>query len=197
MVKKKSPKERLGRGAWVDAALTAIGNEGVRGVRVEKLARTLGVTKGSFYWHFADRQALLDAVLDAWERVSTTGVIDRVEAAGGDGAARLSRLVAICFGTAEADRIEAGVRAWGASDDGAREVLERTDRRRLDYVTGLLVETGLKKPVARRRARILYLALIGDFTFRSHGGAETPRSVRDELVEMLQSPIEPRSDSRT
>ncbi len=178
-------KSKLGREAWIGAALAAISREGVRAVRVEALARELGVTKGSFYWHFRDRAALLDAVLETWERRGTTRVIERVEAGTPTGAQRLERLVEIAFATDEVDRIEAGIRAWGASDGRASVVLRRTDARRLDYVTEILVGAGLDRRTAKKRAHILFLALIGDFTFRAHGGGGSSRQVRKELVELL------------
>ncbi len=184
----KRTKTKLGPEAWVRAALAAVGREGVRAVRVESLARELGVTKGSFYWHFADREALLDAMLDTWEHVGTEQVIERVEAGATTGAERLGRLVDIVFATAEVDRIEAGIRAWAASDGRASVVLRRTDARRLEYVTNVLVDAGLSRASARRRARILFLTMIGDFTFRAHGGGGVSRQVRRELVELLLAP---------
>ena len=75
---------RTPRHAWVDAALRAFADGGPEAVRVEPLAKALGVTRGGFYWHFADRAALLDELLDTWERRSTDEVLERVESAGGD-----------------------------------------------------------------------------------------------------------------
>lgn len=66
----------LGREAWIAAGLAALSSGGVEAVRVEVLARALHVTKGSFYWHFADRRELLDAIVAHWE-TTTTGADDR------------------------------------------------------------------------------------------------------------------------
>lgn len=184
----KEAKSRLGPEAWVRAALAALARGGVRAIRIEVLARELGVTKGSFYWHFAHREALLDAVLETWERVGTSEVIERVEAGTPSGAERLERLVDIAFATERVDRIEAAIRAWGASDPRASLVLRRTDARRLDYVADMLVDAGLSRATAKRRARILFLTLIGDFTFRAHEGSGVSRQVRKELVELLLAP---------
>ena len=68
----KSKATRLDAAAWVAAAFDALADGGIDAVRVEPLAKALGITKGSFYWHFADRRALLDAMLDAWMPVSYT-----------------------------------------------------------------------------------------------------------------------------
>ena len=86
---------RTPRSAWVDAALKAVAAGGPDAIRVETLAVSLGVTKGGFYWHFANRQALLDEMLDTWERMSIDEVIATVETESGDPRARLGRLFAL------------------------------------------------------------------------------------------------------
>src|ERR671919_474246 len=83
---------RTPRARWIDQGLQALAAGGPGAVRIEALARTLGVTKGGFYWHFDDRRALLEEVLDAWEQIGVDEVIERVESHGGDARARLRRL---------------------------------------------------------------------------------------------------------
>src|SRR5260370_34486779 len=82
---------RTPRRRWIKAGLRALAAGGPDAVRVEALAQALGVTKGGFYGHFADRDALLDEMLDTWERMSTDEVVERVEHKGGDIGARLRR----------------------------------------------------------------------------------------------------------
>ena len=82
---------RTPRGQWIDAGLNALAAGGPDAVRVDVLAKTLGVTRGGFYWHFADRQALLDAMLETWERRSTDEVLERVESEGGDARDKVRR----------------------------------------------------------------------------------------------------------
>src|SRR5579884_148715 len=76
---------RTPRSSWIEQGLRSLGVGGPDAVRIEKLAQALGVSKGGFYWHFQDREALLGEMLDAWERVMIDEVIERVEAGGGDG----------------------------------------------------------------------------------------------------------------
>jgi AcrR family transcriptional regulator len=85
---------RTPRSSWIDAGLRALA-AGPDAVRIDPLARALGVTKGGFYWHFDDRQALLEEMLDTWERVGVDEVTERVEGQGGDARARLRRLFAL------------------------------------------------------------------------------------------------------
>src|SRR5437763_8486771 len=86
---------RTPRSSWVHEGLRALAHGGPEAVRVEPLARALGVTKGGFYWHFEDRRALLEALLDAWERTLIDEVVATVEAGGGDARARLARLFSL------------------------------------------------------------------------------------------------------
>src|SRR5918995_3695249 len=90
-----SAPTRTPRSNWIEEGLRALAAGGPDAVRIELLARALGVTKGGFYWHFDDRRALLDEMLDGWERVSVDEVIERVEGEGGDARAKLRRLSAI------------------------------------------------------------------------------------------------------
>src|SRR3954463_11720786 len=103
---------RTPRRTWIDEGLRALGVGGPDAVRVETLAQALGVTKGGFYWHFDDRRALLEEMLDTWERVVTDEVIVVVEGSGGDARARLRRLFAIAVSIDDMVRVEMAIREW-------------------------------------------------------------------------------------
>ena len=90
-----APPTRTSRSRWVEEGLRALAAGGPDAVRIESLARTLGVTRGGFYWHFQDRQALLDAMLGTWERTTTVQVAERLDREGGDATAKLRRLLAL------------------------------------------------------------------------------------------------------
>src|ERR671923_246633 len=96
---------RTPRSSWIDEGLRALAAGGPDAVRIESLANALGVTKGGFYGYFDDRRALLEEMLDAWERASVDEVIERVESEGGDARARLRRLSAIAGSSGEGLRI--------------------------------------------------------------------------------------------
>ncbi len=152
---------RLGKQEWINAGLVALAAHGADAVRVERLAETLHVTKGSFYWHFKDRNELLQALLEAWQSRATRAIIDAVETRGGDARARLTTLFTI---VAESDgRLERSMRGWAALDETARSALEAVDRRRLDYLAALFSGMGFRPGEALARARLVYHALIGQF----------------------------------
>src|SRR5258707_13916682 len=109
---------RTPRSRWIDEGLRALAAGGPDDVRIEPLAKALGVTKGGFYGHFDDRRALLQEMLDTWERTVIDEVIERVEEAGGDAKTKLRRLFAL--GSSVGDellRIELAVRDWARRDD--------------------------------------------------------------------------------
>jgi AcrR family transcriptional regulator len=148
------------RNDWLRAAVAVLSLNGVDAVRVEPLARELGVTKGSFYWHFTDRAALLDAVLEAWEESATHAVVRQNEQVSSNADERLVALVIRAFGT-EA-QVERAIRAWAAHDARAMNVLKRVDVTRIATICGLFVDCGLLEEAAESRARLLYTAYIGE-----------------------------------
>jgi AcrR family transcriptional regulator len=129
---------RTPRHRWVEQGLTALAVGGPEAVRVEALARELGVTKGGFYGHFADRQALLDEILDTWERFAVDDVIAGVEAEGGSGRARLRRLFAVAASDArDLHRTDLAVRQWARHDPDVARRLRGIDNRRMAYLRTL------------------------------------------------------------
>jgi len=176
-------EDRLNRQDWLKAALGALARDGVAALRVEPLAKKLGVTKGSFYWHFADRPALLTAVLAEWERRATDAIIVEVEAAGGDAAAHLALLFRI---TAAADgRLDSAVRAWAQNDSAAAAVQARVDGRRFTYLEAQFAALGFPAAEAASRARLSYQALIGRFILGFDRTAEERQDDAQRLHALL------------
>jgi len=128
---------RTPRSTWIDEGLRALASGGPDAVRIEPLAKALGVTKGGFYWHFEDRQTLLDEILDAWERFTIDEVIERVERRGGDERARLRRLFAFASSGDELLKIDLAVRDWSRRDQTVADRLRRADNRRMEYMRSL------------------------------------------------------------
>src|SRR5258708_27990128 len=121
---------RTPRSRWIEEGLRALAAGGPDAVRVEALAQALGVTKGGFYGHFADRNALLEEMLDSWERMSTDEVLERVERHGGDVRARLRLAGALTF-SGELLPIDLAIRDWSPRDHAVAEPLPHVDHPRM------------------------------------------------------------------
>ncbi|MEZ5217777.1 MAG: TetR/AcrR family transcriptional regulator [Ilumatobacteraceae bacterium] len=124
---------RTPREAWIDAGLSALAAGGPDAVRVDPLAKGLGVTRGGFYWHFDSRDAFLDELLDTWERRSIDEVVQRVEAEGGDPRERVRRAGMETFSKLLLP-IDLAVRDWARRDAKVAGRLQRVDDRRMDYL---------------------------------------------------------------
>lgn len=156
---KTSDSKTLDADAWADAGLVELAAHGIDRVRVEVLAKQLAVTKGSFYWHFKDRDALLAVMLDRWRRRATLELIQRLDRGGAaavDRIRELLRLPMLRERSARAAEIELAIRLWGRMDPRARAALEEVDELRLQYLTQLLVESGARPETARARAILAY-----------------------------------------
>lgn len=153
-----SPSSRLNRDSWIDAALELLLQSGPDAVAVQPLARQLGTTKGSFYWHFTSRDDLLRATLDRWETVATDGVIASVESRSDDPRTRAELLVA----EVTTDRHPGELLLLAGTDHpDVAAAVERVTQRRIEYVARLLRTAGLTPAVAQRRATLAYAAYLG------------------------------------
>jgi AcrR family transcriptional regulator len=157
---KASGQHRLSRDDWISAALGAIADGGLAAVAVEPLAARLGATKGSFYWHFANRNALVDAAIGRWEKETTTDVADEITAASDMPARQFRRLVTGVIERAEQDRVGPALLASSA-DPAVAPALERVTTTRLDLISLVLGRLGFPPAEARRRALLAYSAYLG------------------------------------
>jgi AcrR family transcriptional regulator len=170
MVEQKKTGTKLGKQDWIDASLTVLAQSGVESVRVEPLAKLLKVTKGSFYWHFKDRNELLEAIVEEWVRLDTSSVIDRVNQLEVDPKMRLLQLFEIAVTDNEQidglgdGRIENAIRSWATNDAKVAAVVAEVDRQRLDYTKELFMQIGFTPLEALVRARMAYYTLVvGEF----------------------------------
>lgn len=176
-----APKKRqtLTREDWLAAALDALEESGADGLKVLPLARRLGVTRGSFYWHFRDRAELLDAVLDFWDRWSNQVVIDALDASRDDPRSQLLALMEMVE-ERRLTRYDPAVRAWAVRDPRAARAVRRADRRRLGYVTDLFRKAGFPPDQADARARLFAVYLSADPIFF----APEPAARRRQLLRL-------------
>jgi AcrR family transcriptional regulator len=157
---KTTGPRRLTRDDWITAALGAIADGGLAAVGVEPLAVRLGATKGSFYWHFENRDALLGAAIRRWEKETTTDVIAEITAANDAPASQFRRLVVGVIERAEQDRVGPALLA-SAAHPVVAPALERVTAARLNLITTVLRRLGFPPAEARRRALLVYSAYLG------------------------------------
>ncbi len=168
---------RLSAEDWAQAALDMIAEQGVAAVAVEPLARRLGVTKGSFYWHFPSRDALLAAALERWEAVEQETVFGQLEAVS-DPRQRLRKLFHVVGHEVKPHKIYSEL--LKALDHAAvGPVIERVSQRRLEYLAVSFRQTGLVRTDAQHRARLAYAAYVGFLQLRLQ--LHNPRLAQDEF----------------
>jgi AcrR family transcriptional regulator len=157
---KASGQRRLTRDDWITAGLAAIAEGGLAAVGVEPLAARLGATKGSFYWHFENRDALLEAAIGRWEKETTTDVVAEITTARDAPASQFRRLVAGVIERAEQDRVGPALLA-SAAHPAVAPALERVTATRLNLITMVFRRLGFPPAQARRRALLAYSAYLG------------------------------------
>jgi AcrR family transcriptional regulator len=177
---------RTPRGRWVEEGLRALGDGGLDAVRIESLAQAIGVTKGGFYWHFADRGALLDEVLDAWERVNLEDVIEAVERDGGDARARLRRLFGLAFAGTGALRTDLAVREWAWRDPAVAERVRRVDNQRMEYLRGLFGALGGDEAEVEVRCLMALSLWIGNHFIAADHKGRSRAEVLERAARLLE-----------
>lgn len=150
--------KRLTSADWIAFAMKALAARGFEALKADVLARELGVSRGSFYWHFPDLGDFHAAVVSEWRNVATEAIITDIEVHD-NRERRLEALLQRAFG--ENSRIEVRMRAWAQSNPVAAKAVGQVDRRRLGYIEALLAELGVPKAAAAVRAKLLYWAYLG------------------------------------
>ena len=159
----KPVRAMLDRDAWIKAAVTILAEHGADGLRVEVLAKRLGVTKGSFYWHFKDRRDLLDAVLNLWKDGRIRDIRKQTQAETGGEAAALLHTIEV-YSSARNRKgiaIEAAVRDWARRDSQTAAAVEEVDAERLACASRLFLARGLDAKEAQARSVMLYAYVFG------------------------------------
>ena len=177
-------KNALSADDWAEAALAAIAQHGIEGVAIEPLARELSVTKGSFYWHFANRDALLKAALDRWEARETDDVLARV-AQETDPKLRIQRLITEVNTSKRASRIYTALSS-ASKPALVREYVERVSRRRLDFIIDCYAGLGMHLDAARRWALQTYSVFLGSLQIRRDLPDEWPASDDPAFAEYVR-----------
>ena len=178
---------RTPRSTWVDEGLQALAAGGPDAVRIEPLAQALGVTKGGFYWHFDDRRALLEEMLDAWERTVIDEVIEHVEGEGGDARVRLRRLFALASSSRRLLRIELAIRNWARADKAVAARLPRVDNRRRESMRSLFGAFCPDEDDVEVRCMLAFSLFIGSHFMVADHGARSRADVLKLALKWLEA----------
>src|SRR3954451_19376560 len=171
-----SAPTRTPRSSWIEEGLRALAAGGPDAVRIELLAQALCVTRGGFYWHFDDRRALLEEILDAWEQLSVDEVIARVESEGGDATAKLRRLSGLAA-SSDGLRIDLAVRDWARREPSVAKRLRRVDNRRMEYLRSLFGALSPDEDDVEARCMVFSSLWIGSHFIAADHGARSRADV--------------------
>ena len=170
--------KRVSRDQWLQAALDSLLKHGVHGLSVERLARTLDVSKSGFYWHFTNRDDLLESILSYWESEFTDTVINSSIQLAENPEKKLQQISNMIMDH-RLGRYDMALRIWGNEDKGVSKRVTKTDRKRLGYISGIFREMGFRgnEPENRARLFILYHAYLHSM-FLDDTDAEKRKQVR-------------------
>ena len=158
---------KLRKSDWLEFGLKRLVNSGPEALKAEPMAKAMGVSRGSFYWHFKDIVSFRAGVLALWREKATQQIIDSVEDEQG-AEESLHKLLGIAF-TSELD-LERSIRAWAMQAQDVAAIVEQIDAERVEYIERLLIKIGCEPEDARTRAIFLYWAFLGQISMPSVRG---------------------------
>ena len=167
---KKSPRrKRVSKAEWLGQALDVLASEGIQGVRVERLARNLGIAKAGFYWHFRDRRDLMQSLLDYWTHEFTAVVTEKPGLLEGDPQKRLYKTMLMIL-EHHLTKYDLAIRGWAAHDPIAAKAVRLVNRMRLDFVRSIFSDIGFRGRELEMRTRLFVCyhsweqAMFGDLS---------------------------------
>ena len=150
---------------WIKAGFEILMNEGINNVKIEAMARKLGVSKGGFYGYFLNREAFLQAMLEDWEKRHSSDIFNYINSLTGSLSIKLQKLL-YAVDDIKYDAIELSMHHWAAHDPRAKKVLMRVVRERLEFCANLFLEGGFSKDEAEKRANIVHHFMAGCKSYR-------------------------------
>lgn len=188
---KPESRAQLAPADWIKAATELLIVKSIDAVRVDVLAKTLNVTRGSFYWHFTDRDDLLRRLLITWQEAQTEQIIARYKKQGVAAQDLVRELVELPFhgrAAMKGSSVELAIRAWARRDDAARMIVDEVDAKRLAYLAECFASLGFDAGEARARAFVLYCYMQSESLFRNQGTASDKSERRRFIAQMLLAP---------
>ena len=182
----KQGVQRLTRQDWLTRALEALEESGERGLSVSELARSLGVSRGSFYWHFHDRADLLQSILDYWKDELTVAV--RETSRWAESPKEIVRETARLVGEVDAARYDVPIRAWAAHDERVEGIVREVDEIRLDWFRRQLRTMGFRGQDLEARARLVLYSLMAEAEMSDHRDKRRDPKLQQRMLEIILLP---------
>lgn len=164
----------------MEAALEALADGGPEAIRIEALAARLGVSKGGFYWHFKDRRALLEEMLDSWEEKVVSNVIAQIESEPEEPRAKLRHLFEMAASAPDLLPVELALRDWARRDEEVAARLHRVDNRRMDYLRSLFGPICVDEDDVEARSILAFSLFVGSSSI----AAEHPGRSRSQVLRL-------------
>jgi AcrR family transcriptional regulator len=187
MLANKKPRQRLSREGWLEQAMQVLAKEGKGGLRIQALCTELGVSRGSFYWHFEDRKDFIFALLEYWHVEYTTKATDAVTQQGGTAEERLARIIHVVHDR-NLSRYDLVIRAFAVFDPKVARAVRRTDRYRLGFIEGLFREMGFNGVDMEIRAKTCLTFMTLENTMYTKLDATNRDDMSDDLHAFLVRP---------
>jgi len=178
---KTTKQQRISKDQWLASALQALETEGISGVRIDKLARRLGVARSGFYWHFENRQDLLDHMLEYWATEYTAVVLENKALSEAPPVQRLESVMRTVRDQ-ELNRFEAAIFIWSQTDSAARKTFDHVYKIRMDYIRSIFRELGFTGDDVEMRAQLFMGYLAWEYTgFSPQSKAKSDRLLKLRL----------------
>ena len=174
---RRQTKKRVSKGAWLDMALDILTFEGIEGVRIERLADRLGISKSGGYGHFRDRDDLYLQLLEVWEHEMTRVITENPEINLGPAAKRLENIMKT-ISDYELNRAECAIFVWSLRDERVRKVMKRVNKERLGFLRALFEELGFEGDELDMRTQLFAVYAANEYSFLHH----LPKSKRNRLL---------------
>jgi AcrR family transcriptional regulator len=180
--RKRKDAGRLSRDQWLARALDVLTTDGGAKLRIDTLVQDLGVTKGSFYWHFKDRDDFVASLTAYWVEYSTKQVIDKVSEAKGGAKERLSALVEAVF-SEKLGRYDLVMRAWATREPGVTRIVKKVDEQRFEFIRALFSEMGFRGRELDNRTRLFVCYMAGEHvTFAKESREKQRKEMKARLT---------------
>jgi AcrR family transcriptional regulator len=177
---------------WIRAGLELLKTNGHRSVKVEAMARQMGVSKGGFYGYFMNREAFLQAMLDHWANIFTNQVLSDIDDTEGTLCEKLQKLLYM-VDDSKLDSLETPMYAWAFTDPKAQKVVMRVIKERLVFLANLFLDGGFSKEEAENRANMVHHYMAGCKSFRSllpKSGSPERHAQLDHFIKLVTAAVD-------